>query len=118
VSDARHRNHQPLNQWLMLQPPVWVPFAWWALLLGSVIASTSGDPGTVCSIATPCHPDAIFPMAVALVGIAAVAFWWEPAAALFAGLGYAALSVAFDPSVPGRYAGLVVACASVGGLAG
>jgi hypothetical protein len=117
VSRARHRYRQPLNQWLILQPPVWVPFAWWALLLSSVIASTSGDPGTVCSTATPCQPDAIFPMVVALMGIAAVAFWWEPAAALFAGLGYAALSVAFDPIVPGRYAGLVVVCASVGGLA-
>jgi hypothetical protein len=117
VSRARHRYRQPLDRWLLLQPPVWVPFVWWVLLLGSVIASVAGDPGTVCSTANPCRPDAVFPMAVALVCIAAVAFWWEPGAALFAGLGYAALSVAFDPSVPGRYAGLVVACASVGGLA-
>jgi hypothetical protein len=96
---------------LMLQPPMWVPFVWWALLAGSAIASMVGDPGVVCSIAAPCQPDAIFPMAVALVGVAAIAFWWEPMAALCAGLGYGGLSVLFDPSVPGRYAG-------VGNLAG
>lgn len=118
VFDAHHRDRQPLDQWLMLQPPVWVPFAWWAILAGSIIASVVGDPGTVCTVARPCQPDSIFPMAVALVGIAAVAFWWAPAAALYAGLGYAVLSIVFDPSVPGRYAGLVVASASVGGLAG
>ena len=97
----------------MLQPPVWVPFAWWALVVGSVIASMAGDPGVVCTVASPCQPDAIFPMAVALVGVAAVAFWWAPVVALSAGLGYAVLSILFDPSV----AGLVVACAAVGGLA-
>ncbi len=93
----------------MLQPPVWVPFAWWALLLGSVVVSIAGDPGADCSTASPCQPDAIFPMVVALVGIAVVAFWWEPVAALAAGAGYGGLSLAFDPSTPGRYAGLVVA---------
>jgi hypothetical protein len=118
VFDERHRDREPLNQWLMLQPPIWVPFAWWAILAGSIVASVVGDPGTVCTVARPCQPDSIFPMAVALVGIAAVAFWWAPAAALSAGLGYAVLSIVFDPSVPGRYAGLVVAMASVGGLAG
>lgn len=101
----------------MLQPPVWVPFAWWAILVASVVASMVGDPGAVCTIAQPCQPDPVFPMAVALLGIAAVAFWWAPVAALFAGLGYAALSVGFDPSVPGRYAGVVVGAAALGGLA-
>jgi hypothetical protein len=101
----------------MLQPPVWVPFAWWAILVGSIIASMVGDPMVVCTLAQPCQPDSIFPMAVALMGIAAVAFWWAPAAALYAGLGYAVLSIVFDPSVPGRYAGVVLACASVAGLA-
>jgi hypothetical protein len=101
----------------MLQPPVWVPFAWWAILLGSSIASMVGDPTVVCTLAQPCRPDSIFPMAVALAGIAAVAFWWAPAAALYAGLGYAVLSILFDPSVPGRYAGVVLACASLAGLA-
>ncbi|MFC8502480.1 hypothetical protein ACFUC1_08975 [Pedococcus sp. NPDC057267] len=117
MSDARHRDRQPLNQWLMLQPSVWVPFVWWALVVASVIASFAGDPGTVCTVARPCQPDAIFPMVVALVGIALVAFWWEPVAALAAGLGYAALSLLFDPSMPGRYAGVLVACAATAGLA-
>lgn len=62
----------------MLQPPVWVPFAWWVLLVGSVIASRAGDPGTVCTVDHPCQPDAVFPMVVALVGVTVVAFWWEP----------------------------------------
>jgi hypothetical protein len=101
----------------MLQPPVWVPFAWWALLLGSVVVSVAGDPGAVCSTPSPCQPDAVFPMVAALVGIAAVAFWWEPVVALAAGAGYGGLSLAFDPSTPGRYAGLVVAGAAVGGIA-
>lgn len=101
----------------MLQPPVWVPFAWWALVVGSVIASMVGDPGAVCTVDRPCQPDAVFPMVVALVGVAVIAFWWEPVAALVAGLGYGTLSVLFDPSIAGRYAGVVVACAATAGLA-
>ncbi|MFC8504734.1 hypothetical protein ACFUC1_20485 [Pedococcus sp. NPDC057267] len=116
MSDARQHNDQPVNEWLMLQPPVWVPFAWWVLLVGSVIASMVGDPGAQCSVAAPCQPDSIFPIVVALVGVAVFTFWWEPMAALVAGLGYGALSFLFDPSVPGRYAGVVVACMSVAGV--
>lgn len=117
VSDARPHHHQPLNPWLLLQPPVWVTYLWWALLVASVIASMAGDPATVCTVAQPCQPDAVFPMVVALVGIAAVAFWWAPVAALVAGLAYAALSVLFDPSIPGRYVAVAVGAASLGALA-
>ncbi|PKW27636.1 hypothetical protein [Phycicoccus duodecadis] len=117
MSDARPRTGQPRNQWLLMQPPVWVPFAWWALLAGSVIASTAGDPGAVCSVEAPRPPDAVFPMVVALMGIAALAFWWQPVAALVAGLGAGILSALFDPSEPGRYAGVVLAVASTGGVA-
>jgi hypothetical protein len=56
-------------------------------------------------------------MVVALVGIAAVAFWWAPVAALLAGLAYAALSVLFDPSISGRYVAVAVGAASLGALA-
>ncbi|MDU0313419.1 hypothetical protein RKE38_06955 [Phycicoccus sp. M110.8] len=107
----------PGDRWLVLQPPAWVPFAWWALLLGSVIASAVGEPVTVCTVAQPCQPDGVFPVVVALAGIAASVVWWEPATALVAGLAYGALAAAFDPSTPGRCAGLVLACASAGGLA-
>jgi len=112
VSDTRPRHHQALSPWLLLQPPVWVAYLWWALLVASAIASMAGDPVTVCTVAQPCQPDAVFPMVVALVGIAAVAFWWAPVAALVAGLAYAALSVLFDPSIPGRYVAVAVGAAA------
>lgn len=96
---------------------MWVAYLWWALLVASVIASMAGDPVTVCTVAQPCHPDAGFPMVVALVGIAAVAFWWAPVAALLAGLAYAVLSVLFDPSIPGQLVGVAVGAASLGVLA-
>lgn len=53
---------------------------------------------------------------VALVGIAAVTFWWEPVMALVAGLVYAGLGVLFDPSTSGRYAEAVVGMAALGGI--
>lgn len=100
-----------------MQPPIWVPFAWWATLVGVIVASTVGDPAPVCSTAAPCQPDAVFPLAVALMGVAALAFWWFPRTALAAGLGYAILGVAFDPSVPGRYAAATLAALAAGCLA-
>ena len=106
----------PLDEWLVLQPPVWVPWSWWAVLLGSVLASMLGTPAPSCTTAQPCEPDSVFPIVVALVVIAAAAVWWEPATALVAGAGYAALGVLFDPSIPGRYAEAAVGVLALSGL--
>lgn len=114
--DDRPYQRGPLDEWLVLQPPVWVPWSWWAVLLGSVLASMTGTPAPSCTSAQPCEPDSVFPIVVALVVIAAAAFWWEPATALVAGAGYSALGVLFDPSVPGRYAEAAVGVVALSGL--
>jgi hypothetical protein len=89
---------------------MWVPFVWWAALLGSVFASMAGDQSPPCTAAEPCQPDVVFPMVLALVGLSAAAVWWLPRTALLAGLAYAALGVVYDPSPAGRYAEVLVGC--------
>jgi hypothetical protein len=90
-----------------------VPFVWWAALVGSIFVSMAGDQSPPCTISEPCEPDRVFPMVVALAGIASVALWWLPRTALLAGLAYAALGVLFDPSPAGRYAEALVGCLAV-----
>jgi hypothetical protein len=113
----RPQHRRPPTAWLSLQPPLWVPVAWWAALVVSIIFSIAGDPGPTCTAANPCEPDPVFPMVVSLVCVAALAFWWAPQAALLAGFGYGALGAAFDPSVPGRYAAAVVGALALAGWA-
>jgi hypothetical protein len=102
------------DEWLSLQPPIWVPFLWWAALAGSIVVSMVGDPAPACSVQSPCEPDRVFPMVVALTGISAAAMWWFPITALAAGAVYAVLGVLFDPSYAGRYAEAVAGCLALG----
>ena len=105
------------DRWLALQPPVWVPFVWWASLVATIVASMVGDPGVACTVAEPCEPDPLFPIVVALAGFSAVALWWLPVSALLAGAAFGLVSAYGDPSVPGRYAAALAALVALG-LAG
>ncbi|NNM46187.1 hypothetical protein [Knoellia koreensis] len=105
------------DRWLALQPPVWVPFVWWASLVATIVASMVGDPGGACTVAEPCEPDLLFPLVVALAGFSAVALWWLPVSALLAGAAFGLVSAYGDPSIPGRYAGALAALVALG-LAG
>jgi hypothetical protein len=105
------------SRWLALQPPLWVPFVWWASLLATIVASMVGDPGGACTVAEPCEPDLLFPLVVALAAFSAVALWWLPVSALLAGAAFGLVSAYGDPSVPGRYAGALAALVALG-LAG
>ena len=105
---------QPPESWLSLQPPIWFPVAWWAALALSIVVSMVTDPLPACTAQTPCQPDAVFPLVVALAGISAIAIWWFPLTALAAGVGYGVLGILFDPSIPGRYAEALAGCVALG----
>jgi hypothetical protein len=113
MASAPQRRKGP-DEWLSLQPPAWVPFAWWAVLAASIIASMAGDPSTGCSVQSPCQPDPVFPVVVALVGLSALTIWHFPVTGLAAGAGYAVLGVLFDPSHAGRYADAVAGAVALG----
>ena len=102
------------SRWLALQPPVWVPILWWLTLATTIVASMAGDPGAACTVAQPCEPDAAFSVVVALAGASAAALWWAPVTSLVLGAGFAAVSAALDPSIPGRYAATVALAVALG----
>ena len=114
MSEPAERRGDSANEWLSLQPPIWVPYLWWAMLVGSIIASMSGDQGPACSVEAPCEPDTIFPLVVALVGLSAGAIWWLPITGLAVGAAYGLLGALYDPSTPGRYAGALASCVALG----
>ncbi|MFZ2503929.1 MAG: hypothetical protein WAW88_14795 [Nocardioides sp.] len=114
MSEPAERAGDSAKEWIALQSPIWVPYLWWAILVGSIIASMSGDQGGPCSVEAPCAPDAIFPLVVALVGMSAAATWWLPITGLAVGAAYGLLGALYDPSAPGRYAGALTACVALG----
>lgn len=100
--------------WLRLQPPLWIPFVWWAAQLATIVASMVGDPLPMCTTQQPCGADPVFPLVMALTVASAASVWWLPTSGLALGAVAAVLSLAFDPSVPGRWAGALSGFLAVG----
>lgn len=113
MSEPAERQGASATEWLSLQPPIWVPFLWWAMLVGSIIANMNGEAGPACSVEAPCEPEAITPVVVALVVLSAGTLWWFPITGLAAGAAYGALMALFD-GTPGRYAGALAATVALG----
>ena len=96
---------QPQNEWLSLQPPIWILRLWGVVLAVSTVAFVVSDDVTSCTLFARCEAGESYVVVLVLAAISAVTISWAPVIGLTAGTAYGLVAFIVNPGSMTRYAG-------------